>query len=92
MRCGMLILGKALIYGRSKCLPGPVSLCSEEGFLFQKKESHKGQGLVNKEGVVKLLPYLVLQKKIVTMADIWAGALLCKIQIYMNPVTGHHFW
>ena len=47
----------ALVNGRSKRLSGPMAPSSEEGFQFRMKEfrSHKGHGLMNKEGVVKLL-------------------------------------
>ena len=46
-----------------------------------------GQDLVNKEGVVKLLPSLFAKKKKkkkCIMADVWAGALSCKT--FLKPV------
>ena len=42
-------------------------------FNFGKK-GHRGQGLVNKDGVVKLLPSR-FAKQSITMADVWAWAL-----------------
>ena len=76
MRRGKLIwyAGKVLVYGRAKRL---------SGFQFRKKgRDHLGQGLVNKELMVKLLHSLFAKKKKdVTMADVWAGVSSCRSRI-----------
>ena len=45
---------------------------------------------MNKEGVVKLLPSSFLKKKkIVTMTEIWAGALSSRSLTCLKPMAGH---
>ena len=31
-------------------------------------------------------------KKAVTVSEVWAGTLPCRIRICLKPVTGHRFW
>ena len=58
--------------------------------ILEKGRSHKGQGLVNKKGVVKLLPSFC--KIIVKMTDVRAGASSCRSLICLKPVTESRFF
>ena len=58
-------------------------------YHFGKGRSHKGQGLVNKEGMVKLLPSLFAKKN--KKKDVWAGASSCRSRTCLKPMTGRRF-
>ena len=74
--------GKVLVYANpSACLDR--HLCPAR--KISEKRSQKGQCLVNKEGVVKLLT------TIVTIAEIWAGALSYRSRTCLKSMTGRHF-
>ena len=60
--------------------------------VSEKGRSHKRRALVNKECVIKLLPFSsAIKKQIVTLADVWAGALSCRSRTCWKPVTWRRF-
>ena len=82
---------KVLMNGRSKCLLGLVFPPSKECFQFRKqKESHwKRSGEYGGWGKTVTFSFF---KNVVTIAEVWAGALSCRRRTCLKPVAGRRFW
>ena len=59
--------------------------------ILENGRSHRGQGLVIKEGVVKLLPSLFGKKKKKRNVTIGLETLSCRNSTCLTPVTGRRF-
>ena len=82
---------KVLMNGRSKCLSGLVFPPSKECFQFRKKKKSHGARSGEYGGWGKTVTFSFF-KNVITIAEVWAGALSCRRRTCLKPVAGRHFW